>query len=141
MPIWITPTIIRYAGIAVTILTLLLGVYAKGRHDVQVKFNAYKMEQQKQARIKEQEHQAATDQIRKEKDAEIVAINSKLVDAISELRKRPARPAQVTNNGQSGTGATLYAEDAEFLIREAARADVIRTALNACYLQYDAIAK
>ena len=44
MPIWLTPTVLRYAGAAVITLMLLLGVYAKGRHDVQVKFNAYKAE-------------------------------------------------------------------------------------------------
>lgn len=44
MPIWLTPTMLRYAGAAVITLMLLLGVYAKGRHDVQVKFDAYKAE-------------------------------------------------------------------------------------------------
>ena len=93
------------------------------------------------ARKQEQAHQAATDEIRKNKDEQIAAINSKLFDAVSELRKRPSRPATITSNGQSGTGATLYADDAEFLIREAARADIIRAALEACYNQYDQVAK
>ena len=44
MPVWLTPTVLRYAGAAVITLMLLLGVYAKGRHDVQVKFDAYKVE-------------------------------------------------------------------------------------------------
>ena len=84
------------------------------------------------------QYQANADKIRTEKDAQIKAINNKLVDAISELRKRPSRTEQASN-GQSGTGATLYAEDAEFLIREASRADQIRIGLEACYKQYDAI--
>lgn len=88
----------------------------------------------------EKEHQAAADQIRKEKDAQIDHINAQLVDAIGELRKRPSR-AQNAANGQSGTGATLSAEDAEFLVREAARADKIRSGLEACYKQYDSIGK
>ena len=35
---------VKNVGIAVGILMLLLGVYFKGRHDVQVKFDAYKAE-------------------------------------------------------------------------------------------------
>ena len=94
--------------------------------------------QEKVVRTKEHQYQANADKIRTEKDAQIKAINNKLVDAISELRKRPSRTEQASN-GQSGTGATLYAEDAEFLIREASRADQIRIGLEACYKQYDAI--
>ena len=90
------------------------------------------------AKEKEEQYQNAADQIRKDKDAQIKAINSQLVDAISELRKRPSR-SESASNGQSGTGATLFAEDAEFLIREAARADQIRAGLESCYKQYDAI--
>lgn len=104
-------------------------------------FNAYKLDQEKKTREKEQEHQAAADQIRRDKDAKIADINNKLVDAIAELRKRPARPDQITTDGQSCSGRSLYAEDAEFLVREAARADIIRTALAACYDQYDKVAK
>ena len=94
--------------------------------------------QEKVIRDKEHQYQADADKIRIEKDAQIKAINDKLVDAISELRKRPSRTDQA-NNGQSCNGASLYAEDAEFLIREAARADQIRVSLEACYKQYDSI--
>ena len=105
------------------------------------KFDAYKLEQSELTRKKEAEHQIATDQIRKEKDAKIADINNRLVDAISELRNRQSRPAEITANGQGCTGRSLYAQDAEFLIREASRADIIRTALEACYNQYDSIGK
>jgi hypothetical protein len=94
--------------------------------------------QEKVIREKEHQYQADADKIRKDKDEQIKAINSQLVDAISELRKRPSRAEQAAN-GQSGTGATLSAEDAEFLIREASRADQIRVGLEACYKQYDSI--
>ena len=94
--------------------------------------------QEKVVREKEHQYQADADKIRKDKDAQINAINNQLVDAISELRKRPSRAEQAAN-GQSGTGATLSAEDAEFLIREASRADQIRIGLEACYKQYDSI--
>lgn len=94
--------------------------------------------QEKDIRAKEHQYQSDADKIRKEKDDQIKAINSQLVDAISELRKRPNRSSEATI-GQSGTGAALYAEDAEFLVREAARADEIRIGLEACYKQYDSI--
>ena len=97
-----------------------------------------KAKQEQVLRDKEHQYQADADQIRKEKDAQIRDINSKLVDAISELRKRPSR-AEQARSGQSCNGASLSAEDAEFLVREAARADQIRTGLIACYKQYDAI--
>jgi hypothetical protein len=94
--------------------------------------------QEKVIRDKEHQYQAAADEIRKAKDDQIKAINNQLVDAISELRKRPSRTAE-TNNGQNCNGTGLYAEDAEFLIREASRADQIRIGLDACYKQYDSI--
>ena len=102
------------------------------------RFERYKADQITQVQKIEHEQQAAADQIRKQKDAQIEAINNQLANAISELRKRPSRSGQASN-GQSCSGRSLYAEDAEFLIREAARADKIRSGLEACYKQYDAI--
>jgi len=94
--------------------------------------------QEKVIREKEHQYQADADKIRIEKDAQIKAINNQLVDAISELRKRPSRTAEA-NAGQNCNGSGLYAEDAEFLVREASRADEIRVALQACYRQYDSL--
>jgi len=105
------------------------------------RFDRYKASQQALTQTLQEEHQAAADQIRKDKDAQITSINAQLVDAISELRKRPSR-AQGAANGQVTnycTGSQLYAEDAELALREAARADTIREALKACYLQYDSL--
>jgi len=112
--------------------------YGRYEHNV---FEEYKAEEIKNAREKEHQMQDATEQIRKYKDAQINAINNQLADALIQLRNRPSRSNQISSNGQSGTGATLYAEDAEFLIREASRADTIRTALDACYKQYDEVTK
>jgi len=102
------------------------------------RFERYKADQVIQVQKIEHEQQTAADKIKKEKDAQIEAINNQLVDAISELRKRPSRTNQASN-GQGCSGGSLYAEDAEFLIREAARADKIRAGLAACYDQYDAL--
>jgi hypothetical protein len=120
-----------YAIYAIVIITLFCGGFVNGC--------SYQQSKQEQViRAKEHKYQADADNIRKEKDAQIRTINAQLVDAVSELRKRPSRTTEA-NHGQSCNGASLYAEDAEFLVREAARADEIRTSLDACYKQYDTL--
>jgi len=104
------------------------------------RFDRYKASQQALTQTLQEEHQAAADQIRKEKDAQIAAINNSLADALVQLRSRPSR-TQDAANGQGGTGLSLSAEDSAFLERDAARADVLRSALSACYQQYDSLSK
>ena len=131
--------ILTYVKIGIFALSLCLAGYL-GYAVESNRFNSYKQAQQAATQALQEQHQAATDKIRKDKDAQITSINTQLVDAISELRQRPSR-AQASSNGQGGTGATLFAEDAEFLTREAARADILRSALSACYEQYDSLSK
>ena len=95
--------------------------------------------QEKAIQQKIAENQKATDQIRKDKNAQINAINDQLANALVQLRSRPSRSQYSSNIRQDGTGRSLSAEDAEFLIREATRADKIRTSLDACYKQYDEV--
>ena len=121
-------TYVIYAGIAVI---LFCGGFVNG-----CSYHSSKAE--KVVREKEHEYQAAADTIRKEKDAQIKVINTQLVDAVGELRKRPSRTAE-TAVGKGCNGTSLFAEDSEFLIREAARADEIRVNLETCYKQYEAI--
>jgi len=120
-----------YAIYALVAITLFCGGFVNGCSYQQSKA-------EKTIRDKEHQYQSDADKIRIEKDAQIKAINDQLVDAVSELRKRPSRTAE-TSNGKGCNGASLYAEDSEFLVREAARADEIRVALQACYNQYDSI--
>jgi hypothetical protein len=120
-----------YAIYAMVAIILFCGGFVNGCSYQQSKA-------EKTIRDKEHQYQSDADQIRKDKDAQIKAINTQLVDAVSELRKRPSRTAE-TSNGKGCNGASLYAEDSEFLVREAARADEIRVALDACYKQYEAI--
>jgi hypothetical protein len=106
------------------------------------RYEKEKIAQEEASRKKEIEHQTAVDAIRKSKNEQIEAINTQLYNSLSELHKRPTRPSNALSiNGQSGTGRSLFAEDAIFLEREAARADTIRTALDACYKQYDEVIK
>ena len=131
--------ILTYVKLGAIALALLFSAYL-GYSFEHSRFVAFKAAIAEETRQKEIEHQIATDEIRKVKDAQIRDINSKLVDAISELRKRPSRPESPLL-GQIGTGASLFAEEAIFLIREAARADELRAGLEACYAQYDAVSK
>jgi hypothetical protein len=120
-----------YAIIAVVAIALFCGGFVNGCSYQQSKT-------EKTVREKEHEYQAAADTIRKDKDAHLKVINTQLVDAISGLRSRTSSPTK-TVTGQDCNGQTLSAPDAEFLIREAARADEIRIGLQACYQQYDAV--
>lgn len=97
---------------------------------------------------RETERQLSNDaaKLAKEKQDEIDRISGDLDAAVKRLREREKRqPAAAAGavaapaaacKGTDGSG--LYAEDAEFLIREAARADQLRAALDQCYRQYDA---
>ena len=132
-------SIINYVKIGFYSL-LLCGACYLGYALEAARFDRYKASQQAATQKIEEEHQAIADAIRKEKDAKIISINNQLVNAIVELRKRPSR-TESPSIGQSGTGVSLSAEDAIFLEREAARADVLRTSLQACYEQYDTLSK
>ena len=131
--------IITYVKLGIGIILLCCAGYL-GYSLEAARFDRYKANQIAQVQKAQEEHQAAADQIRKEKDAQIANINNSLADALIELRQRPNR-TQDAGNGQGGTGVSLSAEDAGFLDREAARADILRTALSACYAQYDSLSK
>ena len=120
-----------YAIIAIVSVVLFCGGFVNGCSYQQSKA-------EKAIRNKEHQYQSDADKIRTDKDAQIKVINTQLVDAVSQLRSRTSY-ATKTVNGQDCNGATLSSPDAEFLIREAARADEIRIGLEACYKQYDSI--
>ena len=120
-----------YAIIAVVSVVLFCGGFVNGCSYQQSKA-------EKAVRDKEHQYQADADKIRTDKDAQLKVINSQLLDAIGQLRSRSSN-ATKTVNGQDCNGAALSAPDAEFLVREAARADEIRVGLQACYKQYEAI--
>jgi len=129
--------IITYVKIGLVAI-LLLGAGYTGYSIEASRFERYKAAQIEATQKAQELHQAAADQIRKEKDAQIASINNNLADALVKLHDRPNR-SQSSSNGQGGTGLSLSAEDATFLDREAARADILRSALSACYQQYDAL--
>ena len=74
--------------------------------------------------------EADKEKLRRNKNAEINKLNADLTDALERLRNRPERPREGDLPADTGaepaascTGAGLYREDAEFLTREADRAD------------------
>jgi hypothetical protein len=135
---------LRLIGIIVAIVMTFGAGWVTNGWRLNTRYQAEKLAQEESNRKKEIENQTAVDAIRKDKNEQIEAINNQLFAAVSELHKRTARPSNLSNDGQTtqfATGKQLYAEDAEFLTREAARADTIRIALQSCYAQYDQITK
>lgn len=93
--------------------------------------------------------QLAADTQKATKDEAIAKLNVSLNSAISELRNRPSRPNSVASSptqttidpvrGASCTAAQLYYEDAEFLTREAARAESVLLERNYYYSRYQTV--
>lgn len=123
--------------IMIALSVVAIGGVGYGKYE-SYKLDAYKVAQAKAVHDKEVKSQEDADRIRKEKDVQITAINNQLADALISLRQRPSR-SESASNGQGGTGMSLSAEDATFLVREASRADRLRSELEACYKQYDSI--
>lgn len=88
----------------------------------------------------EQSWQTFANQNGAQKDAEIKAQRDRADALVSELRSRPPRPIATGSNlptspaaCTSATGAGLYREDGEFLIREAASAAQVAKERDTCY--------
>ena len=99
-----------------------------------------RIDAEQKSRKQELALQAAADTARNTKDAEINIIRSQLDAALVSLRERPLRSANVpgaAGTSAPATGAQLSREDAEFLAREAARADQLIVELRACVTTYD----
>lgn len=96
-----------------------------------------------EARAIERKQQEIVNGALAQQNADLGSIADRLRIDLDRLRKRPARPADDLPGApaiacQGCTGAELFRDDAEFLRREAARADEIRAGLEACYKVIDA---
>lgn len=123
-----------------------------GRDDKQAQWDAdnvqraraANLQRERNARVSVQraEQQA---QIEQRKINEIARLNTDLARAVDELRNRPERPAgprPAASNPTAPTactGAELYRPDAEFLVREAARAQRVLLEREACHDKYDTL--
>jgi hypothetical protein len=135
------------------IAALLLGVWGLHTYDKQkavrtaktaivAEYNQKLLTATNKALEQNKQLQANKDKLKETKDEEISAISSQLTAALSELRKRPKRPTSLPNNPQGGEACTareLYQEDAEFLTREAARAESVLAERDYYYTQYESV--
>jgi len=140
-------------GILLAMIGAFWKGYGAGKESVQAEWNKERLahsqaltEAIQKGRDTERQMQSQADKFQTEKRNEIDRIARQHRAVVDSLRNRPERPENPMpggsgpTQGQSGcTGAELHREDAEFLIGEAARADKIRTELEACYIQYDNI--
>lgn len=150
-------------GLVASVLALLAsGIFAvhhngvaQGRAEVQAKWDGERLEQAaaKAAqdaldREKEQVMQAAADDLRRTFNEKTAQLSGDLdaARAANRLLRAP-RPANYTAPGPAAeaasprascSGASLFAEDADFALREAARADGLRLAYLRCEAQYNA---
>ena len=95
------------------------------------------------ARTKETAWQGAINEATKKHHIRMAGIQRNLDVALNGLRDRPERRVDLPDHSRTdckgGTGAELSRPDAEFLSREAARADILRAGLEACYRYADAL--
>lgn len=124
--------------------------YTRGALSVQTAWTADKLAQSQAAlRLIEstdrttQHLQDAADTARRSKNAQIDRLNTSLRLALASLSDRPDRPGAgdmpaptSTGPAPSCTSASLFAEDASALIREAARADRLIAELGQCQAAY-----
>jgi hypothetical protein len=93
-----------------------------------------------EARSRERSLLEASEKARKDRDARVKDLNTKLQSVTRELQSRQKRDSSNTTNAAAcsgATGAELSKEDAEFLAREAARADTVVENLNYCIALYN----
>jgi hypothetical protein len=152
MPWWL----IRFGPyIAVFGVALALGWQVNGWRlntkieSIQAEYARQYAAAQQKARATEQSMQSAADRLRRDKDAQINNLSTRVRTLTAELRNRPKRPStsSITPDARLGltasgcSGAELYREDGEFLIREAARADTIQEGYKQCTQQYETMRK
>ena len=119
--------------------------YGAGVDKEATKFLKYRQQQQALVLEQEQQHKAKLTEQLKDKEDAIKGINKRHAAIVSGLRQRTERPLTVPSvkevssapvcTGTGSTGEQLYRQDAEFLIGEAAKADILREALKTCRSQ------
>lgn len=134
--------------IAITAMLLLVGAHEYDKVQA-VNKAKHSVEQIYQVKLTQAELKAKNDsitlltqsaQLKEQKDEQIKGINRKLDVALSQLRNRQERPTNYTPPTtvvQACSARELYREDAEFLTREAARADSIIVERDYYYNEYE----
>ena len=117
----------------IILITSTVGGYFKGRSDANASWQAETANKIAEVRLEDKRLQEKSNVIITNRQEEKSKVSADLANALVRLRKRPERvPTAASSTCEGTTGAQLSAEDAEFLTREAARADELRAALSAC---------
>lgn len=132
-------------AVVLALVAAWIGGYRWGAENTNTRWTA-KIEKERAdgeaaARTKEHMWQEVVNGTVKNYEDQKRGIERSLDAAVVELRRRPQRAAAVSGVARpdcaGGSGAELSGADAEFLAREAARADGIRAGLGACYAVID----
>ena len=109
------------------------GGYFKGHHDASQAWQLSVTEDANAALKAQQKLQEQVNAITVQSQKDKSAIAGRLAAALDELRNRPLRLSESARAACDGvSGRELSAPDAGFLVREASRADRLRTDLDAC---------
>jgi len=145
--------------VLILILICSLVSFDYGKKKSEKEFLTFKLNLQTElntqlTKVRELEQQLVINQTKSklDKEREIKTITSRYTTIISGLQQRPERTISSTTNENppitaaippraGSTGEQLFREDAEFLIREAAKAEVLKQALLACRRDYASIVK
>ena len=142
----IVPFPYRILALVVLALSLVGFGWVKGAQHGEAKLDAYKAANDKAVQAQVLKAAQTTADLNSDalilervKNDQLKAISSRLDRALSELRDRPARRANLPELAASHAGATgpdLSREDAELVSREAARNDAIAAERNQCIAAY-----
>jgi hypothetical protein len=141
-------------GIALLALFLVYEMgHTDGKREVQARWDVERIEQARQradalrkARLREMDLQMTIDRLRGDHHETVARITAERDTALRELRRRPERPAGYvptaaqaagSESAPACSGTQLWRDDAEFLVRLAADADIVRASLNECRAAYD----
>lgn len=121
------------------------GLRDEGRQEIRTENLANALATDQEYRRMEAKRVSDQAAIQQRKNDEIASLDRRLADALGELQQRPDRPrgdatsAADSSSAKACTGAGLYRADAEFLTREAARAQRILLERDACHATYDTL--
>ncbi len=118
-------------------IAMLAGSYGSGRwhqyrSDIKAQAEA-RFAESENARLRERAAQVNAQRNSDAEKAKYRLVAGERDALLVSVRNRPSRVSEPAGPSCTGaTGAQLYRDDAEFLVREAARADELRASLDAC---------
>ena len=137
-------TVLHKLAILAAVLGALWGLHALDKYYAIKEVNTSWEDKLKQANEKAQlqeeflaNHFIEKDRLKDEKFKSVERSLNRTIDGLRKRANRPDRIVTITEGGETCTGAQLYREDAEFLAREAARAERVRIERDDLYERYE----